>query len=40
MKNRIKRLTALILAMAMCLSLLSVNVWAADAEPQESEVEE
>ena len=35
MKNRIKRLTALILAMAMCLSLLSVNVWATEAEPQE-----
>ena len=36
MKQPIKRLTALILAMAMCLSLLSVNVWAAEPEPSEA----
>lgn len=33
MKTQFRRLTALLLAMAMCLSLLSVNVWAAEAEP-------
>lgn len=32
MKKNIKRLTALLLAMTMCLSLLSANVWAAKAE--------
>ena len=37
MKNRIKRFTALILAMAMCLSLLSANVWAAE-EPADASV--
>ncbi len=30
MKHTCKRLTALILALAMCLSLLSVTAWAAD----------
>ena len=37
MKNRIKRLTSLILAMAMCLSLLSANTWATEALPQTTE---
>ncbi len=30
MKRTCKRLTALVLALAMCLSLLSVTAWAAD----------
>lgn len=32
MKQRVRQLTALILALAMCLSLLSANVWAAELE--------
>lgn len=35
MKTQIKRLLALILAMAMSLSLLGANVWAAELEPSE-----
>ena len=35
MRKLMKRMTALILAMAMSLSLLSVNVWAAELEPLE-----
>lgn len=31
MRHQIRRITALILAMAMCLSLLSANVWAAES---------
>lgn len=37
MNNNLKRLIALILAMAMSLSLLSANVWAAEVLPQEAE---
>lgn len=33
MKKRIERLTALILAMAICLGLLSASVLAAESEP-------
>ena len=38
MKQSIRRLTALILAMALSLSLLSVNVWAAELTPTEDGV--
>lgn len=34
MNNTLKRMAALLLAMSMCLSLLSANVWAAEVEPQ------
>ena len=34
MKKNVKRLLSLLLAMAMCLSLLSANVWAVELEPQ------
>lgn len=37
MKKTMKRLIALVLAMAMGLSLLSANVWAAEVLPQEAE---
>lgn len=36
MKSYLKRLTALILVLAMCLSLISANVWAAEMLPQET----
>ena len=38
MKNRIKRLAALILAMAMCFSLLSVSVWAVEASAEHNTI--
>lgn len=35
-RDKLRRLLALILAMAMCLSLLSASVWAADLSGEES----
>lgn len=40
MKQRVRRLIALVLAMAMSLSLLSVNVWAQELEPTELDTAE